>query len=198
MIETPTLSTEQAEEVALAPPREGLLKRLQKVPFIARVAKHIPPDKFGRYLLVGIWNTFFGLAVFVSLNTALTNVVPYSYIVASVLSPLVSWTVAYLGYKIFVFQTKGNYLREWIRCAMVYSSSLVLNVILLPILVTTIRYFAHLIAPTAGLGYLQSQHFLQRLLTAPNFAFTILTMGNAVYSFLGLSKFSFRTPQESA
>src|SRR5579883_3470421 len=105
-IEIPVLPAEQEEEVVVAPERKGFFGRLQKIPFVASISKHIPAEKFGRYLLVGAWNTFFGLTAFVCLNTALTNVVPYSYIVASILAPLISWTVAYLGYKIFVFKTK--------------------------------------------------------------------------------------------
>jgi putative flippase GtrA len=196
-IESPTLTTEQTDEVAIIAPRESFIDRLQKVPFFARVSRHIPPGKFGRYLLVGIWNTLFGLVAFVSINTALSSIIPYSYMVASILSPVISWTVAYLGYKVFVFKTKGNYLREWLRCVVVYSSSLVLNVILLPILVATITYLQHLVAPGAGgiVAYLQAHRFLQRLVTVPNAAFAILTVGNAIYSFLGHSKFSFRTEQ---
>ena len=31
-------------------------------------------------------------------------------------------TVAFLCYKHFVFRTKGNYLKEWLRCFAVYGS----------------------------------------------------------------------------
>ena len=48
-------------------------------------------------------------------------------------------TVAFLGYKLFVFKTKGNYLREWLRCIAVYSSTFALSLAALPVLVFCIR-----------------------------------------------------------
>ena len=42
-------------------------------------------------------------------------------------------TVAFLGYKWFVFRTKGNYLKEWLRCFAVYSVSLPFPAIVIPI-----------------------------------------------------------------
>ena len=40
------------------------------------------------------------------------------------LANLIAITVAFLGYKWFVFRTRGNYLVEWIRCFGVYGSSM--------------------------------------------------------------------------
>ena len=60
---------------------------------------------------------------------------PHSYIWASVLSSLLNITVAYLGYKWFVFKTKGNYLREWMRCVAVYSGGIIFALLALPVLV---------------------------------------------------------------
>jgi putative flippase GtrA len=80
------------------------------------IAKHIPPAQLLRYLLVGGWNTVFGYSCFFLINRWLTHKMPaYSYIAASLSSNLISITVAFLGYKWFVFQTEGNYLREWLR-----------------------------------------------------------------------------------
>jgi hypothetical protein len=39
-----------------------------------------------------------------------------------------------------VFKTKGNYLREWARCLMVYSGSIVLGLALLPPMVLAVKY----------------------------------------------------------
>jgi len=72
--------------------------------------------QFGRYLLVGAWNTLFGYGSFAFFTAILSPVIPHSYIVASVIASLLNISVSYLGYKWFVFKTKGNYVREWIRC----------------------------------------------------------------------------------
>ncbi len=33
--------------------------------------------------------------------------------------------VAYLGYKFFVFRTKGNFLSEWLKCFAVYGTGMI-------------------------------------------------------------------------
>src|SRR5208282_6169813 len=105
-----------------------------------KLTGHIPPGQFGRYLLVGLWNTLFGYGTFALLTAVLTPIVPYSYMWASLLSSLLNVTVAYLGYKWFVFKTKGNYLREWLRCVAVYSTGIAFGLIALPVLVFLIRH----------------------------------------------------------
>lgn len=135
--------------------------------------------QFARYLAVGIWNTAFGYATFGLLTYWLTDVVPYSYMVATVLSSLVNITVAFLGYKRFVFRTKGNYLREWSRCVMVYSGAIGLSLVLMPIFVYAIKSY------TAFGG------------RAPYIAGAITAGISAVVSFLGHKRVSFRqTPRE--
>jgi putative flippase GtrA len=142
----------------------------------AKVTQHIPPGQFGRYLLVGAWNTLFGYGAFAFFTAILTSVIPHSYIVASVISSLLNISVSYLGYKWFVFKTKGNYLREWIRCVGVYSGGILLGVLALPVLVTLIRR--------------NTRFFAQ----APYIAGALLTAFMVVYSFVGHKKFSFRKP----
>ena len=105
----------------------------------AKVTQHIPPGQFGRYLLVGAWNTLFGYGSYAFFTAILSPMIPYSYIFASVISSLLNISVSYLGYKWFVFKTKGNYLQEWIRCVAVYSGGILFTVVTLPVLVTLIR-----------------------------------------------------------
>src|ERR1700722_2461010 len=92
------------------------------------ITKHIPPAQLFRYLLVGAWNTVFGYTCFFFITRGLSHVMPhYSYIAANLLSNILSITVAFLGYKWFVFRTKGNYLREWMRSLIVYSSAILFS-----------------------------------------------------------------------
>lgn len=141
-----------------------------------RLARHAPPGQFGRYLLVGVWNTIFGYGSFAFFTAILSPLIPHSYIAACVISNILSISGSYLAYKFFVFKTKGNYLREWIRCVGVYSGGILFGVVALPVLVAVIRHKTRFIA------------------AAPYIAGALLTGFMVVYSFLGHKKFSFRSP----
>lgn len=96
-----------------------------------------------RYLLVGGFNTAFGYGLFALLNWSFTGLGSYSYMYAAVLSNLIAITVAFLGYKWFVFRTRGNYLIEWIRCLGVYGSSMLISLAGLAVLVPVLRRGLH-------------------------------------------------------
>lgn len=141
---------------------------------MARVASHIPPAQFGSYLVVGAFNTLFGYASYAALTAVLAPRIPASYLPATLISSPINITVAFLGYKWFVFRTKGNYLKEWARCFAVYFSGILGGLVLLPIVVTALRY---------GLGMRKS---------APYVAGALITVFGVMYNFLGHKKFSFR------
>jgi putative flippase GtrA len=131
-------------------------------------------NQFVRYILVGGFNTVFGYALFALLNWSLRKLGSYSYMYAAVLANLIAITVAFLGYKWFVFKTRGNYLIEWIRCFGVYGTSMLIGLAGLPILVAIFR--PHLRNPGS----------------ASYIAAAILTLVTVVFSFLGHKKISFR------
>ncbi len=149
----------------------------QRRAWMVRLTRHIPPGQFGRYLLVGIGNTLFGYGTFALLTALLDRITPHGYVLASLLASVLSITVAYLNYKWLVFKTQGNYLREWARCVAVYSGGIIISAALLPLVVFVIR---------RGTGMQAA---------APYLAGALLIGFNAVYSFLGHKKFSFRSPQ---
>jgi putative flippase GtrA len=130
--------------------------------------------QFVRYILVGGFNTVFGYGVFALLNWSFTGFGSYSYMYAALLGSLISITVAFLGYKWFVFRTRGNYLREWIRCLGVYGSSALIGLVGLPILVPILR--PHLRKPA------QSSYI----------AAAMLTVVTVIFSFIGHRNISFR------
>ena len=142
--------------------------------WIRTLTSHIPPEQFGRYLAVGVCNTVFGYGTYALLTFTLTRVVPHSYIFASIITAPVNITFSYLGYKWFVFKTRGNYLREWTRCFVVYGSSMVLGIILLPPVVVLLRW-------SSGLDR-----------SAPYIGGAVVMGFGVIYSFLGHKKFSFR------
>jgi putative flippase GtrA len=131
-------------------------------------------SQFARYLLVGGFNTLFGYGLFALLNWCFTGMGPYSYMYATVLSSLIAITVAFLGYKWFVFRTRGNYLAEWIRCLGVYGGSMLIGWIGMPVFVTILR------------------HQLHRPELAPYIAAAIMMPVTVLFSFLGHKNISFR------
>lgn len=92
-----------------------------------------------RYLAVGACNTAFGYGCFALFTLLLSPVFTYGYVLASLLANLFSITFAFFGYKWFVFKTKGNYFREWIRCVGVYATSMIVSAAALPFVVGIIR-----------------------------------------------------------
>jgi len=154
-------------------------ENLQQTGLLGRFTRHLPPAQFGRYILVGVWNILFGYAMYAALTALLTPHIPYAYILASLLASLVSITVAFLGYKWFIFKTKGNYLREWVRCVLVYSGGVGIGILLLPVFVYALRHSTRFDA------------------AAPYIAGAALTGLNAILGFLGHKNFSFQSPQDS-
>jgi len=147
-------------------------------PFAA-IRRALPPGEVVRFLMVGVSNTLFSLG-FYSLC-----VVIYSHIFprygkpliadfASITSKPICITVAFLCYKHFVFRTRGNYLKEWLRCFAVYGVSTPAELIILPI-ATSI--FLH-IAPLHS--------------SAPFLAGVVNSVIIAMYSYFAHKKFSFR------
>ncbi len=134
---------------------------------------HKSVRQFVRYIVVGGFNTVFGYGVFASLTWSFRGLGSYSYMYAAVLANVIVISVAFLGYKWFVFRTKGNYLMEWIRCFGVYGSSALIGLVGLPILVPILR------------------HALHRPERAPYIAGALLTIVSVVFSFLGHKNFSF-------
>jgi putative flippase GtrA len=151
-----------------------------KFPWRSRLAKQLPPGQFARYLMVGLWNTVFGYSTYALFTALLMPRMRFGYILASVFSSLLNITVAYFGYKFFIFKTQGNYLMEWLRCVLVYGSALLPGLVLLPLLVEGLHYGFH----------------LDR--SAPYIAGVLLMGLTVIYSFLGHKNFSFRVPDKVA
>jgi putative flippase GtrA len=130
-----------------------------------------------RYVQVGIFNTVFGYSLFAGFTALFESRIPYSYLFASLVSNLIAITASFLGYKWFVFKTRGNYLREWVKSLAVYSGGFFLGLILLPVMVTVLRNF---------FGF---EH------AAPYIAGAFLVAINVVLGFLGHKYISFRGPR---
>lgn len=146
-------------------------------PWLSRVTRRVPTGQFLRYLLVGIWNTVFGYGTYALLTALLMPKLRFGYIYAAVLSNLISITVAFFGYKIFVFKTKGNYLVEWFRCILIYGAGMLPGLVLLPLVVEGLHH---------GFGLERSAPYLGGA----------LVMGlTVIASFFGHRYFTFRNPR---
>ena len=143
--------------------------------FMSNLTNHIPPGQLGRYLVVGVCNTAFAYGSYALFTALLDRHIPASYMAASLISSILNITVSFLGYKWFVFKTRGNYLKEWIRCLTVYSGSIALGLLLLP---PTVLMVSHLTGDPRA---------------APYIAGALVLASQVILSFVGHRHFSFRT-----
>ena len=107
-----------------------------------------PGGQFLRYLLVGGFNTLFGYSSFLIVLRLLSAVIPQRYlsltaIAASLISTPLNITVAYFGYKFFVFKTHGNYLLEWLKCFAVYGTGMIPGLVALGALTRLLQSLLH-------------------------------------------------------
>lgn len=127
-------------------------------------------EKF-RFLVVGVWNTAFGLAVL----WVLDHTVPYDQqsILQKELVLLAAWVISvtqnFFTFKLLVFRTRGNWAREYLRTYITYIATFAVQ----SVLTLTI-----------------SEVFDLSVFWA-NLPTTIVIM---VLSYLGHKHFTFRTP----
>src|SRR5450631_743191 len=105
-------------------------------PFAA-MRRSLPSGEVIRFLMVGGFNTVFSLALYSAVVIVFGHLLPHRgkpliADMAFVISTPISITVAFFCYKHFVFRTKGNYLKEWLRCFAVYSVSFPTGLVILP------------------------------------------------------------------
>lgn len=93
------------------------------------------------YVLIGGWNTAFYCVVFASLYYVPAYFgVPLHYMVVLLGTQIISLANAFALNKKFVFQTKGNFLREFGRFGIFYWLSFGVNIALLPFLVEFLNW----------------------------------------------------------
>jgi putative flippase GtrA len=143
--------------------------------FLQRFTNHIPRGQVLRYIVVGAWNTLFGFLAYAGLTLVFARMTRfYPYVFASLLANLISITVSFLGYKWFVFKTRGNYLREWLRAVSVYAVSITVTTSSLPPLVGLLR------------------HITSYPRLAPYIAGAFISACSVMMSFFGHKYFSFK------
>jgi putative flippase GtrA len=114
------------------------------------------------YLAVGGWNTVFGIGSFSILYYLFSGLFHYSAILT--LSYIMSITNAYVCYKLFVFRTKGNIIKEYLRFYVVYGASFIINLLLFPVFTKFIginAYYAQVVitAVIVAISYVSHKNF---------------------------------------
>ena len=147
-------------------------------PFAA-LRRVLPAGEVIRFLLVGVSNTLFSLALYSGFVLLFGHLLPHSgkpLIVdfAFAISTPLSITVAFLCYKHFVFRTHGNYLKEWLRCFAVYGISTPAELLILPVATSIFLHVALVHA------------------YAPFLAGVVNSVIIAAYSYFAHKKFSFK------
>lgn len=168
-----------------------------------------PGGQFLRYLCVGAFNTFFGYTSFAIILTVLNSALPtrllyLTVILASLLSTPLNITVAYLGYKFFVFRTKGNFLGEWLKCFAVYGAGMIPGLIALSALTRYLQSTIHVRAAwlhlhlaaleshLSGRALAVVQHLAHGKAVAGYIAGAVIIGVSTIYSFVGHKKITFR------
>jgi len=131
-----------------------------------------------RYLLVGGFNTLFGYGCYAGFVALYKYALSARYLyltvdLASITATPIGVTMSFLTYKFFVFRTKSNYMREWLRCMLVYGVSSLPNLFILPVvtkLLLMVRSFRS---------------------AAPYLAGAIVMGGTAIFTYIAHKKFSF-------
>ena len=166
-------------DVPIVPqPQEPLLPAA-RLTRIDRIKALFPPGQFLRYICVGLFNTAFGYSTAAGILFLLTHHLSPRYLylavpAASILSTPLNITVAYFGYKFFVFKTPGNYLAEWLRTFAVYGTGMIPGLLALS---AVTRFFQATLHLNRAAGYL---------------ALALIQGLTTIYSFVGHKTFSFK------
>jgi putative flippase GtrA len=172
-------------------------------------ASLFPGGQFVRYLCVGGFNSLFGYTTSVVALTLLNlfhpeQLLSLKAVLASVISTPFNITVAYFGYKFFVFRTKGNYLSEWLKCFAVYGTSMIPGLIALAAITRLLQsvIHRHAVSLHAFLSAVEShlggkplallQHVATGRAMAGYLAIAIVMGFTTIYSFIGHKKVTFK------
>ena len=116
-----------------------------------------------RYLIGGGWNTLFGYAVGIALYNLLSNNI--HVLVISAITNIVAISMTFITYKVFVFQTKGNWGKEYFRIYLIYGNITLISMIMLWLMVDLLKiqfWIAQgfVIVITIIISYISNMHYI--------------------------------------
>jgi putative flippase GtrA len=153
---------------------------------LQRLINLFPPGQFAHYLCVGLFNTLFGYGTFALTLFLLNHAVPQHYlyltvIAAALISTPFNITVAYFGYKFFVFKTHGNYLIEWFKCFGVYGFGMLPGLFALSALTRLLQSAIHAHGPALHLAV---AHLAAHLSGSPLLTLQKISTGKAIAGYI--------------
>ena len=89
------------------------------------------------YLAAGGWNTLFGVGLYAIVYRIWGGKIHYMLLTVPV--NIAAITNAFVCYKLFVFRTRGNWIREYFRCYLVYGAGTLSGMGLLWLLVSLFK-----------------------------------------------------------
>ncbi len=110
---------------------------------ISAPARRSYDSRLIRFLIAGGWNTVFSYISTAALYYVLSGMIHYMMIVA--LATVINITNAYICHKIFVFKTKGNYVREYLRYYIVYSVPIGIAFVAFPFCIEVLKMNFYLV-----------------------------------------------------
>lgn len=118
-----------------------------------------------RYLISGIWNTFFGYITMITLYELLSA--KLHLVLISIMAHIIAISMAFAVNKLFVFKTNGKWLEEYIRSYIVYGNMAFFAIFLLWLMVDKLNITIWL-------------------------AQGLITFTSLIISYIGHSKFTFK------
>ena len=114
-----------------------------------------------RFIFVGGFNTAISYMIFVILVLIFGK---NHHQICVIGQWILSSFISFLNQKFFVFNTKGNYVKEYIKCCSTWVVGFILNIVILEIMIKFILkniYFAQLLALTIVpiITYILLKHF---------------------------------------
>ena len=145
---------------------------------IVRIGRRLAEIESVRFLVIGGGNTLFGVAdsfVMVKLMMLIFPSQPKTTAtVAIAISSAINIGVSFLTYKWFVFRTRGNYLKEYLRSLLIYLPNLALSTLA--------------VAPLATL----LQRWIRQEKASVYTAISIIVVAGIIFSFFGHKNVTFR------
>ncbi len=90
-----------------------------------------------RFVIVGAWNTIFAYISLAFFYYLLSDKMHYLVIMA--FTSVLNITNAYICHKFFVFKTKGNYIKEYLRYYVIYSVPMAIGFISFPFCIEILK-----------------------------------------------------------
>lgn len=114
-----------------------------------------------RFLIVGGWNFVFGYGAFAGLYW-LFNGIWTDWLIATV-AAILGITMSYLTHRFITYRSHGCWWKEYFRFYVVYGGQTLLNIFLIWLLVTRLRYNAYLVQLVITLALTIASYWAHKL-----------------------------------